>query len=192
MKPARAKSSPKWNFTFATTRPSSTRRFGRESSDTGPSACNWVFDWPLHQLHNVPLQVVVARKADGASSPKNSNSMCAITMQYGARLASGFARSAQVSAKARAGGAMRSTKRSRAWVRSSGSPRSRPLPMAAALRLPSTRRVTAGWSQALFNQDERDAASPSADRLNWARCCARRRIMRAGYNERFAKTELEC
>lgn len=44
------------------------------------------------------------------------------------------------------------TKWSRAWVRSSRSPRSRSLPMAAALRLPSTRRVTAGWSQALFNQ----------------------------------------
>ncbi len=72
------------------------------------------------------------------------------------------------------------TKRSRAWVRSSRSPRPQSLPMAAALRLPSTRRVTAGWSQALFNQDERDAASPSADRLNWARCCARRRIMREG------------
>jgi hypothetical protein len=34
--------------------------------------------------------------------------MCAITMRYGARLPSGFARSAQVSAKARADGATRS------------------------------------------------------------------------------------
>lgn len=74
------------------------------------------------------------------------------------------------------------TKRSRAWVRSSRSPRSRSLPMAAALRLPSTRRVTAGWSQVSFNQASVTliAASPSADRLNCARCCARRRIMREG------------
>jgi hypothetical protein len=73
------------------------------------------------------------------------------------------------------------TKRSRACVRSSRSTRSRPLPTAAALRLPSTRRVTANWSRT-FQSDERDAASPSADRLNWARCCARRRSMREGKN----------
>ena len=46
--------------------------------------------------------------APATSSPKNSNSMCAITTRYGARLPSGFARSTQVSAKARARGATRS------------------------------------------------------------------------------------
>ena len=108
--------------------------------------------------------------------------MCAITTRYGARLPSGFARSTQVSAKARARGATRSNE----TVPGVG-----PIVALTAIAVfaDGSRSEIAkhaasysGLVQVSFNQASVTliAASPSADRLNCARCCARRRIMREG------------